>query len=250
MTKRSGAQRKKNGRKQQTKNMYTNLPSIGDGESIHYHDSVSITRQIIAAEKGIVMLFTALAFADVSTNSLTDGEMNEHLNERFANVPVRHHQSPAGDNFPVEGPTRVNNDIREYFVLTNKPVTGGSWLEKPEIPASAEILPLNKATSKTNDDDSLVEVNEPLRPHKVQGAYEDKDEYLGTTYELLREDLIRPLREAVQVVRESPYKDEAEYDDNGLGVYDPVYIKSLVFSMRGLATRVAFSMSRVKKQVR
>jgi helicase required for RNAi-mediated heterochromatin assembly 1 len=84
----------------------------------------------------------------------------------------------------------------------------------------------------------------------VEGAYENTEEYLGTTYELLREDSIRPLREAVVEVRKEPFKDEAEYGNNSLGIYEPVYITSLVWSPRGLATRVAFSLSRVKKHIK
>jgi helicase required for RNAi-mediated heterochromatin assembly 1 len=97
----------------------------------------------------------------------------------------------------------------------------------------------------------IIDVTEELRPNKVQGAYENNEEYLGTQYDLLREDSIRPLREAVAHVRASPWLDEAEYQNSAnIGIYDPVYITSIVFSFRGLATRVAFSLGRVKKHVR
>lgn len=43
---------------------------------------------------------------------------------------------------------------------------------------------------------------------------------------------------------------ESEYANQSIGIYDPVYIRSLVFSPRGLATRVAFSLSRVRKLIR
>lgn len=87
------------------------------------------------------------------------------------------------------------------------------------------------------------------RPKKIEGPYDNTEDYLRTEYELLREDALRPLREVVAEVRKDPYKEEARYEKN-VGIYEPVYITALVFSPRGLATRMAFSMSRVKKYIR
>jgi helicase required for RNAi-mediated heterochromatin assembly 1 len=95
----------------------------------------------------------------------------------------------------------------------------------------------------------LIDTDDGPRPKKVEGPYEDIQDYLRTEFELLREDALRPLREAVAEVRKDAWKDEAQYQKN-VGIYEPVYITSLVFSPRGLATRVAFSMSRVKKCIR
>jgi helicase required for RNAi-mediated heterochromatin assembly 1 len=183
-------------------------------------------------------------------HKVTDGEVNAHLTERIARAsyPGNNSQVPH-DDIPSAGPSRANNDIREYYQLANKPVTGGAWLDKPEIPSPSEIL-REKPRFKLIDPQPLVKVDDTLRPHRVEGAYENTEEYLGTTYELLREDSIRPLREAVVEVRKEPFKDEAEYGNNSLGIYEPVYITSLVWSPRGLATRVAFSLSRVKKHIK
>jgi helicase required for RNAi-mediated heterochromatin assembly 1 len=139
----------------------------------------------------------------------------------------------------------MNNDLQEYF--QEKPVSGGSWLRKPEIPVASEIMGDEDATRGSG---SIIDVSEELRPNKVEGPYDSNDEYLGTQYELLREDSIRPLREAVSKVRASPYLNESEYTGASIGLYEPVYITSIVFSPRGLATRVAFSLSRVKKYIR
>lgn len=179
----------------------------------------------------------------------TNGEVNAHIAERLRHGPTRRDSTAANDWIPVGRPARVNNDIREYYELAKKPVSGGAWVNKPEIPDPSEILrtsaPSNKDQALINFDDANV-----LHPHKPTGAYSSNEEYLGTTYELLREDALRPLREVVEEVRNSPFKDEAEYTNNSIGIYDPVYITSLVFSHRGLATRVAFSMGRVKKHIR
>jgi helicase required for RNAi-mediated heterochromatin assembly 1 len=180
----------------------------------------------------------------------TDGELNAHLTEQFGRVSVRDNSAVLDDNIPTSAPFRANEDIRNYYQIAQKPVTAGPWIQKPEIPSPSEILPRKKPDLVFNELQALIDVGETLRGHKAEGAYESNEEYLGTKYELLREDAIRPLREAVEEIRQSPYKNEAEYNNNSIGIYEPVYITSLVFSPRGLATRVAFSLSRVKKHIR
>jgi helicase required for RNAi-mediated heterochromatin assembly 1 len=186
-----------------------------------------------------------------SAYKTTDGEVNAHLTERFgrSSAPFEGNSGVPHDDIPTSAPSRINNDIRKYFELAKKPVTAGAWIDKPEIPTSSEILPREKHTFQSSDQ-ALIDIGDNIRPHKPEGAYENNDDYLGTKYELLREDALRPLREAVAEVRKSPFKDEAEYENKSIGIYDPVYITSLVFSPRGLATRVAFSLSRVKKHIR
>ncbi|CAN9458742.1 unnamed protein product [Alternaria alternata] len=176
------------------------------------------------------------------------GELNASLTERFRSMPFNasRNVSVPHDDIPMSEPFRVNNDIREYFELAKKPVTGGAWLHMPEIPNPSEVL----CEKSESNDEALIEVDERIRPHKPKGAYDDNEDYLRTNYELLREDAVRPLREAIDEVRADPFKNEAEYRNQSIGVYDPVYITSLVFSPRGLATRVAFSLSRVKKYIR
>ena len=172
--------------------------------------------------------------------------MNAHLCERLGGT------SSAGNSFGLDAsastPARLNNDIREYVALSSKPVAGGAWLDKPEIPDISELL--HEKSKLATGSEALVDLDETIRPHKLEGAYENNEDYLRTKYELLREDAIRPLRDAINEVRADPFKDEAEYKNQSIGIYDPVYITSLVFSPRGLATRVAFSLSRVKKHIR
>jgi helicase required for RNAi-mediated heterochromatin assembly 1 len=183
------------------------------------------------------------------THRRLEGEVNAHLTERFGRASL-HNNTILDDNVPASTPSRVNNDIRQYMQLAKKPVTAGSWIDKPEVPSSLEILPPREKAAFISDAQALIDIGGGLRSHKAEGAYSSNEEYLGTKYELLREDAIRPLREAVEEVRKSPYKDEGEYDNNNIGIYEPVYITALIFSPRGLATRVAFSLSRVKKHIR
>jgi helicase required for RNAi-mediated heterochromatin assembly 1 len=174
-----------------------------------------------------------------------DGEMNADLREQFRGAHSSRIPSVPHDDIPTSGPSRRNNDICEYFELAKKPIRGGAWLDKPEIPAPSEVL---REQSFTNE--ALIDAGENLCPHKIEGAYEDNEDYLRTKYELLREDAVRPLREAIDEIRADPFKYESEYNNQSIGIYDPVYITSLIFSPRGIATRVAFSLGRVKKHIR
>ncbi|KAF9701449.1 hypothetical protein EKO04_000892 [Ascochyta lentis] len=185
-------------------------------------------------------------YANLDGRFAEDGEYNAHLTERFGNFVPRNVQVPD-DNIPESVPARTNPDIRKYHEDATKPVAGaGAWIDKPEIPHPSEIL---QDESTITAGQLLIKTEDGPRPKKIEGPYDNIEDYLRTEYELLREDALRPLREAVAEVRKDAWKDEAQYD-KGVGIYDPVYITSLVFSPRGLATRVAFSMSRVKKYVR
>ncbi|KAF2272378.1 P-loop containing nucleoside triphosphate hydrolase protein [Westerdykella ornata] len=178
-----------------------------------------------------------------------NGELNAHLTERFGMMVI----ADINDSRLRPPTTRVvktTNEIREYYKEPQAPVVGGNWVSKPEIPTPDEIMMPSHAVDNRETIIDVTEGKSPLRPNKVLGAYESIDEYLGTQYDLIREDAIGPLREAVRQVRESPYLDEVEYEGGSIGLYEPVYITSVIFSPRGLAVRIAFSLSRVKKYIR
>ncbi|KAF1838189.1 hypothetical protein BDW02DRAFT_32428 [Decorospora gaudefroyi] len=187
-------------------------------------------------------------YASFTGAETDDGEINAELGERFRGALDFKNRDVPDDNIPSSGPSRTNSDIREYVQLAKKPVAGGAWLDQPEVPSPSEVLRA-KSDYRSNGE-SLIELDPSLRPNKIQGAYQDIEDYLGTMYELQREDAVRPLREAIDEIRTDPFKSEAEYNNQSIGIYDPVYITSLVFSPRGLATRVAFSLGRVKKHIR
>ncbi|ORY12949.1 P-loop containing nucleoside triphosphate hydrolase protein [Clohesyomyces aquaticus] len=183
------------------------------------------------------MLYRLFFYVDVCA-----GELNAHIPEQFNGV-YQAAETPD-KSAPASAPARV--DIYDYFNILEAPVAGGTWLQKPEFPSPSEILPDPHAST------TIVDVSsEDIKPNKVEGSYADHEEYLSTQYDFLREDSIRPLRDAVVQVRKDPWLDEAQYPHNtSIGIYEPVYITAMVFSPRGLATRVAFSLSRVKKLVR
>ncbi|KAF2743089.1 hypothetical protein M011DRAFT_481047 [Sporormia fimetaria CBS 119925] len=177
------------------------------------------------------------------TNDLDeDDEMNAHLTERFrGSTPSNPDTITQQMDFPL-GP-RVSSEIQDYFREGPATVGGGDWIGKPELPLPAEINCASAHAAET-----LVAVDTELPENKIEGPYDGKEDYLKTLYDLSREDATRPLRDAVALVKASPYLDEAEYGGN-VGLYEPVRITSIVYSPRGLATRVAFSLGRVKKFV-
>jgi helicase required for RNAi-mediated heterochromatin assembly 1 len=167
--------------------------------------------------------------------------MNAHLTDRLYRARISNDDDYGSR--PAIPISAMNNSIYDYVQAAKTTISSGKWFDKPEIPSPAEMLQAPSGAT-------IIDVAEELRPNKVEGAYVDKEEYLSTQYALLREDAIRPLREAVDQVRASPWLNETEYKCTSIGVYDPVYLTSIVFSPRGLATRVAFSLGRVKKHVR
>ncbi|KAF2843206.1 P-loop containing nucleoside triphosphate hydrolase protein [Patellaria atrata CBS 101060] len=127
-------------------------------------------------------------------------------------------------------------EIRRYVYGQNEP-KGNSrpeWESRPEIPTGTEIL-----------DSGPIEVPTNI----INTPWDSNEDYLRTHYELLREDAIRPLREAVSRIRTLPTSTEADMG-NSIGIYDDVQIKAIVLASRGLAVRVSFSLERVGKRIR
>ncbi|KKK20890.1 hypothetical protein AOCH_004073 [Aspergillus ochraceoroseus] len=153
-------------------------------------------------------------------------EVNSSPLERFQRIDLQ-----ESDHNP---PAFVNKDISNYFSpirLDDAP----SWVLRPELPSSDEILDNN------NDEDVF------LVPNKIDGAWESKDAYLKAHYELLREDAVAPLRDAVAYVRNDPEM----MDTQAISIYEKVqvYITGVTFSHRGLAFRIRFSTNRAGKSI-
>ncbi|KAK3719925.1 hypothetical protein LTR37_004048 [Vermiconidia calcicola] len=166
--------------------------------------------------------------------------MNENIIERFGRSR-RAFKQPQEQAEVWILPQQLNANVRQYFEDSGKPVEGGSWLRRPEIPSSAEILDI-EAEGSTSSGDVEVQVN------RLKGPWDSKEEYLGTHYELLREDAIRPLREAVSKVRMMPTATEETFDGS-IGIYEKVHICAVTCSTRGIAIRATFSLGRVGKKI-
>jgi helicase required for RNAi-mediated heterochromatin assembly 1 len=103
------------------------------------------------------------------------------------------------------------------------------WRNLPEIPSSAEILPPSKDGLETEDetfkqnegwnDYQKEPVYDPNLPRNiVDGPWPSKEAYIGAHYQILREDAIAPLRQAVADVKRNP----AMYDNVDICVYTHV----------------------------
>jgi helicase required for RNAi-mediated heterochromatin assembly 1 len=107
----------------------------------------------------------------------------------------------------------VNKDVRDYFsqphIGNPDAWTSNSWILKPEIPSSDEIL---------GTEDEFVD----LMPNQIEGPWGNKGAYLKAHYELLREDAVAPLRDAVAIVRCDPDMN----DDKEVSVYEKVALTS------------------------
>lgn len=125
-------------------------------------------------------------------------ETNSQLPEKFKHITLK-------PNPVALAPT----EIRQYLSQTQAPradaVPSGSWLLKPELPSSQEIF---------GTDDEYLD----LGTNQIQGAWESKEAYLKAHYELLREDAVAPLRDAVAIFRADPDMD----DDKDVFVYEKV----------------------------
>ena len=67
-------------------------------------------------------------------------------------------------------PPRLNLKIRQYFEDAGKPVDGGSWLARPEIPTTGEVLDRDIDGSSNSSNVELV-------PNRPQGVWESKGEH-------------------------------------------------------------------------
>ena len=155
--------------------------------------------------------------------------MNEHLQERFRRCPRKEIDNPVLGLHASRPPPRLNTCIRAYYepedIDTQSPRSAlsetigegaqcGYWLSRPEFPTTAELLDLDIHSSASSD---KVE----LAPNKLKGAFQSKEEYLRTHYELLREDAIRMLRRAVSDLRHTPTAAENAFE-NEAGIYEKV----------------------------
>jgi helicase required for RNAi-mediated heterochromatin assembly 1 len=91
------------------------------------------------------------------------------------------------------------------------------WQKLPEIPTGGEILrPSKRSQNKWFTDneckDDLNDKDNAVLPHNIiDRPWDSVEEYIGAHYQLLREDAIAPLRQAVSLYRSQPtMKDNQE----------------------------------------
>jgi hypothetical protein len=137
-----------------------------------------------------------------------DQEINAHLPERFRGGarPRSTNQILSSLRAPAN---KLNVDIRAYARAADDimALSSSGWLCQPEVPTSTEIL-------LAGDDEVTLSAN------KVDGPWKNKDRYLKAHYNLLREDAVSPLRDAVEIFRRTP--DMMENDNKVVSIYEKV----------------------------
>ena len=153
-------------------------------------------------------------------NNIECTEMNEHISERFSTRHTTQTYEPPPIPFtsPPSQQARFSTQIRQYFETPSQPLTGGAWLTRSEVPTSAEILDI------PDESQNIISENgdTPLQVNKILGPYGSTEEYLSSQYNLLREDAIKPLREAVRQIRADPFNLPESGYGNKVGIYEQV----------------------------
>lgn len=105
---------------------------------------------------------------------------------------------------------KLNKDIRAYVAAANRSDNTNQWNEKTEVPSTGEILGLD-------DSEEAIDVID-LVPNLIQGPWPEVQSYLKAHYDLLREDAVSPLRDAVASFKEAP----SMIDSSSVSIYDKV----------------------------
>lgn len=163
---------------------------------------------------------------------------------------------PVGE---VQPPAVAGAQVRKYLqlyesrshALVNHAET---WVTTPEIPTASELCPTEEDAQSTTCLDMPV--------NKIDGPWESKAEYLRSHYQLLREDAISSLRDAVEEVKDNPGMSDSGtfniYEKVHTGsqlflllmlTWTQVHILGFTFSTQGIATKVAFSTARAGKRI-
>jgi helicase required for RNAi-mediated heterochromatin assembly 1 len=102
---------------------------------------------------------------------------------------------------------QLNTGPREYFRAQQRIASDNEagWQGLPEVPSSEEV-------AQSEDQALLIPAN------KIKGKWKTTGKYLQAHYELLREDSIAPIREAVDAVRKQPDM----MDSNEVAIYEKV----------------------------
>ena len=106
---------------------------------------------------------------------------------------------PAPGLSPNESRVEANRLIRAYAFKRSDDGGDASWLSRAELPTTAELGGTIHDGPATGDGGFLE-----LPTNIIDGPWSSKEEYLRSHYELLREDAVAPLRDAIEEVREKP----------------------------------------------
>jgi helicase required for RNAi-mediated heterochromatin assembly 1 len=108
-----------------------------------------------------------------------------------------------------------NDAIRRY--LLGEDAVEHEWESRPELPTSDEIM----GTDESEKEGDIIQ----LIPNQITGPWPSKNTYLKGHYELLREDSVAPLRDAVAYARDNPHM----MDSSIVAIYEKVSLRGNAF---------------------
>lgn len=120
------------------------------------------------------------------------------------------------------GPSKSSRDARDILIDHVKKTYehnafSEEWRNLPEVPSSAEIKPVYKdpviveeEPEEWNAYQQDILYDEKLPHNIIDGPWSSKEAYLGAHYQIIREDSIAPLRNAVTEVQANPMMEDTE----------------------------------------
>jgi helicase required for RNAi-mediated heterochromatin assembly 1 len=155
------------------------------------------------------------------TVPVTDEQLDVNLDERLSQQHSRLHRrdQQKGNKRMIKDDGLHTDAIRQYVEKSRAEVDSSSWVSCCEVPTSAEIFDIIESWQRLDPKDGSV----VLQGNVLQGPWPSKNEYLMGHYELLREEAVRPLREAVHWVKNNPTCSEDQRGFGGnMGIYEKV----------------------------
>lgn len=189
--------------------------------------------------------------------------MNASLPERFSRVQTTLGSainSQDGHTSSSDWSDAAKRKLHEYFSFKAEDQQG--WLSQSELPSVKELQGSGQSlqsSSWLDDTSALAPDQAPYpdsdQPHwtendvnKIDGPWNSKGKYLETHYKLLRENALRPLREALTLVDQiRTVKEDPSHAT--LGIYEGVFISGFTFSEKGIGAKISFTLNRVGKNI-
>jgi hypothetical protein len=154
-----------------------------------------------------------------------DVQINADILERFSNAKYHRRYGGGAQDDSYHQMTKYHNlAIQKYIIDAGQAADPQSWLSCPEIPTPEEALDITEPWQRVDPEDNGI----LLSGNRLCGPWDSKDQYLSAQFEMLREEVIRPLREAIHWVKNNPTLREDQHAFGGnIGIYEKVVLNML-----------------------
>ncbi|TID13113.1 P-loop containing nucleoside triphosphate hydrolase protein [Venturia nashicola] len=180
------------------------------------------------------------------TNPTEERETNAELCEKINKGLYHRRDKRDGAGETAATLKQYHNEAIRSYCKRSTETDPSSWVSCGEIPTTNEIMDITETWQKCDPQDNSI----IMRGNKLVGSWESKYAYLGAHFEMLREDVTRPLREAVTWVKTFPDAGEGSDGGGNIGIYSKVHVSGITFSPRGMGIRIVFSLNKVGKNIR